>query len=175
MTSASRIRFPAAAILIVALFTMCASGFEVSSVITEPRGEQPDGTPVTVTADIDFATTSNLSFPADSELHLATDLYTAQWEPVLFLDGVQTKLIPETGNSMILRGWELSFPRTQHLRLRLTLTGTLPANRGGDLIRVQEIDAAREVQSTSRVELPAVPVTPLPVVTPKPTTRRTFT
>ncbi len=156
--------------LLFAWITPCVSALSVSSVTVDPPGDQAAGTPLTVNIGIDFPPDGTESFPSASELQLSTNLVDARWEPVLFLDGVKTELLPKTGKSLILPGWYLSYPRGQNLKLRVTLTGNLPQSLapGQMLVKIQETDAGHSIVSTAYVEMPAAPVTTLPTPTKRP-------
>jgi hypothetical protein len=160
--------------LLFAFLTPCISAFSVSSITVNPPGDTAAGTPLTVTVAIDFPPDGTVSFPSDSELQLSTNLADARWEPVLFLDGVKTELVPKTGKSLILQGWYLSYPRGQNAKLRVTLTGNLPQylSSGQNLVKIQETDSGHRIVSTAYVEMPAAPVTTLPTPTKKPATTK---
>lgn len=157
------------------------SAFTVASVYVTPRGDQPAGTPVTVSAAIDFSSPGKETFPAANELQMSTGLSDPHWFPVLVVEGVKTNLTEQSGKVLILPGWYLSYPAKQTAQLRVTLTGKIPATRspGQDILQVQELDSGARVVSTAHVEMPAGPVlapaqktttpsifTPIPTDTP---------
>lgn len=161
---------------------MPVSAFTLSSVNISPRGEQAAGTPMTVSAVIDFPSSGAVTFPSDSELRLSTDLLNPRWVPVLVLDGVDTGLLPESRKSFAISGYYLSYPPGQTVQVRLILTGNLPedVSPGRDLLSVQELDSGKNILKTARLDLPAIPATAVPAQVktslPKITTpKRTFT
>jgi len=173
------------AFLVFFLFFSCialpVSAFTVASIYVTPRGEQPDGTPMTVNATIDFSSPGTETFPAANELQMSTGLDDPHWYPVLVVDGVKTNLTEQSGSTLILPGWYLSYPSKQTAQVWVTITGTIPKNRplGQDILKVQELDSGYHVVSTAHVEMPAIPVlapaqktatpkifTPIPADTP---------
>ena len=161
--------------------TLSVSAFTVASIYVTPRGDQPAGTRVTVNATIDFSSPGTETFPQDNELQMSTDLADPHWLPVLVIDGVKTNLTEQSGSTLILPGWYLSYPSKQTAQIRVTLAGTIPSDRpsGQDILKVQELDSGYHVVSTAHVEMPAAPAlkpaqktatpqifTPIPADTP---------
>jgi hypothetical protein len=135
---------------------------------------------MTVGAVIDFFSRGNETFPAANGLHMSTGLGDPRWTRVLVLDGVETRLPPAAGSSSEVPGYYLSYPRTETVELKVTLTGTIPADTspGQDILKIQETDPDNTVVSTAHLEMPGAPlspVTPLPAPTKIPTTRKIFT
>ena len=163
---------------LLAFLTTGVYAFTLSSVNVNPRGEQAAGTPLAVSAVIDFPSAGTDTFPSDHELRLSTDLQNPHWVPVLVLDGVETNLLQESRESMTIAGYYLSYPPGQTVQVRVTLTGNLPedVSPGRDLLNARELDFAKNIVITARLDMPAPPVpTALPDPTKKPTTKKTFT
>jgi hypothetical protein len=159
-------------ILVVLIPGSCA--FTLSDTSVSPLGYQSAGTPVTVTAVIEFPRTgdSTETFPSARDLFMTTGLARARWEPVLILDERETRMPEESGNTLKIAGTYLSYPATQALKVRLTLTGSMPADASSskDFLRVQDIDAQDNVISTASIAMPEVPfVTPTVSTPPSPT------
>lgn len=161
--------FPALLILIA--FISGASAFTLAETSVSPLGYQPAGTPVTVTAVIGFPRQDLTSdtFPAAHDLVMSTGLAGARWEPVLVLDERETRMPAEHGGMQRISGSYLSYPGTQELKLRFTLTGTIPADASPskDFLRVQEVDAQQNVIATASIAMPEVPLV-IPTVSPLP-------
>lgn len=159
----------------------CVSAFTVSTVDVNPSGNLPAGTPVTVTVMIDFPSGGTETFPTADELLVTTDLEGQSWEPVLNLDGVETHLQQNAGDSLTISGWYLSYSPGQKERLRVTLTGTIPSNPSPrqDLVNIQEVDSGKNVVTTARVAMPEAPMmapSTTSIPTKKPTaTKKIFT
>ena len=131
--------------LLLACIIAGVSAFTLSSVTVNPRGEQAAGTPLTVSAVIDFPSAGTDTFPSDNELRMSTDLLNPRWAPVLVLDGVETNLLRESRESLTIAGYYLSYPPGQTVQVRMTLTGNLPedVSPGRDLLNVQELDSGK--------------------------------
>lgn len=166
-----------AVILLFTAITPCVSAFTISSVKVDPQGYQAAGTPMTVSFTMDFSPKSNVTFPSDGELLMSTNLVNARWIFVLLLNGAETSLPSKNSNSLVLPGWYLSYPSTQQVQVRGTLTGTMPADPSKDqnFLKVQEVDSGSAIISTEYLKMPALPATPLSTLTEKSTTRKTAT
>jgi hypothetical protein len=168
------------------------SAFSVSSVTISPPGSQVAGTPMTVIFVIDFPRGGNMSFPTSSELQMRTDLTDAYWVPVLVLDGDDSRLVIQSGESLVVSGWYLSYPSYQDVHLKVTVTGKVPENPSirQDLLKIDEVDSTKNSISTAHIAMPDAPMvslftntTPSTPSTPsapstatkKTTTKRTFT
>jgi hypothetical protein len=181
MKQFQRFRIFLAFFLLLACSMPCVSAFTVSSFTRDPPGYQAPGSPVTVDFAIDFSPQDSVTFPSSGELQMNTDLIGARWVPVLVLDGVETQLGPENGGSLVISGWYLSYPSTQHMQVLVKLSGNVPADlsRTHDLVRIQELDLTYRVVASARVELSQDPgmtlstPTKKPVI--KPTTMKIFT
>jgi hypothetical protein len=166
-----------AVFLLFAAIMPCVSAFTISSVKIDPQGYQAAGTPMTVSFTIDFSSKGNETFPSAGELLMSTNLADARWVPVLVLNGVETNLPSKNGNGLALPGWYVSYPSTEKVQVRGTLTGTMPAGLSTDrnFLKVQEVDSGSAVVSMARVEMPAPPVTTLTTPTEKPATNKPVT
>lgn len=167
---------------IFACIIPCVAAFTVSTVDVNPPGNLAAGTPVTVTVMIDFPSGGGTeTFPTGDELQVSTNLEGQSWEPVLNLDGVETNLQQNAGDSLTISGWYLSYSPGQKERLRVTLTGTIPANPSPrqDLVNIQEVDSGKNVVTTARVAMPESPImapSTTSIPTKKPTaTKKIFT
>ena len=169
------LRYLPAVFLIFACLTPCVSAFTLSAIDVTPRGYQAPGTPMTVNAQVVFSPEGTETFPQGSELKMSTDLVDPYWVPVLVLNGVETTLPQKNGGSLLLPGSFFSYPSTQDVQVKVTLTGKIPVDASPDrnFLRVQEIDSGDTVVSSAHVEMPAIPVTT--VSTQKPATKKTFT
>lgn len=162
--------------LLFASITSGVSAFTVSSITVNPPGEQTAGSPVTIDLVIDFPSGGSETFPSESELQLSTNLNDPHWVPALVLNGVKTNLLKNSGRSLIIKGYYLSYTRGQNVQLRLTLTGNLPSDlpTGQNLVKIQELDSGDNVISAAYVEMPAAPATTTSAPTKNPATQTTI-
>ena len=135
------------------------SAYTISSTKVNPPGYQAAGTPMTVMFVVDFPWRGNETFPQGSELQGSTDLDEAYWVPVLVLDGEDIRMTVQSGKSLVISGWYLSYPSYQDVHLMVTLTGKIPATPSSkqDLFRIQETDSNKNIVSTAHVEMPEAP------------------
>jgi hypothetical protein len=180
MTQFHRLPFLLAVFLLFTCITSFVSAFTVSSINVNPRGYQAAGTPMTVTFVVNFPSRDNETFPQTSELQISTNLDEASWVPVLILDSVDTRMAVQGGKSLVISGWYLSYPSYQHVQLVVSLTGKIPENSSPrqDLLKIDEVDSAKNIVSTARVAMPESPIITLSTIftpTKKPTTMKTFT
>jgi len=164
-----------AAFFLFASITPCVSAFTLSSVDVTPPGYQAAGTPMTVSSQIVFSPEGTETFPQASGLKMNTDLVDPYWVPVLVLNGVETTLPRKSGGSLLLPGSYLSYPSTQNVQLKVTVTGKIPVDASSDrvFLKIQEIDAGDTIVSSAHVAMPPTLVTT--VSTPKPSIKKTFT
>jgi hypothetical protein len=183
MTPVPRAGLFLAVLLLAAVLMLPVSAFSVSSVAITPQGNQPPGTPMTVRSIIDFPRTgSNVTFPQESELHMTTDLAGAYWVPILVLDGKEIHLEITSGEEAVVTGYYLNYPAYQNVQLVVTLTGNIPTSSmtSQNLLKVEELDADKNMVSTAHIAMPDVPVMSIPVAstappTKKPTIKKTIT
>jgi hypothetical protein len=111
---------------------------------------------------------------------MSTDLVNPYWIPVLVLDGKETHLEITAGKKMAIPGWYLSYTSSQNVQLLVTVTGNIPPNPTSiqNLLKIQEVDSAKNIVSTAHIAMPEAPVESLSTLstpTKKPTTIKTFT
>jgi hypothetical protein len=180
MTQFHRLSIFPAIVLLLACIMPYVSAFTVSSVSIDPPGNQAAGTPITVRSVIDFSSAGNGTFPQASELQMSTDLVNPYWVPVLDLDGKDTHMDIKAGGEMTIPGWYLSYPSSQNVQVMVTVTGNVPADPTPkqNLLKIQELDADKNVVSTAHIAMPEAPIMTQSTVsapTKKPTTKKTFT
>ena len=166
-----------AVFLLFAAITPGVSAFTISSVKVDPQGYQVAGTPMTVSFTLDFSSKGNETFPSNGELQMSTNLDDAQWKTVLVLNGVETNLPSKNGKALVHPGWYISYPSTERVQVRGTLTGKMPANPSADqkYLKVLEVDSGSAVVSMASLEMPTPPVTTLSTPAQKTTTKKPVT
>lgn len=169
-----------AVFLLLACLMPGVSAYTVTSLVNPP-GYQAAGTSMTVTFTVDLSSALKETFPQTGELQISTDLVNPHWAPVLVLEGARTRFPEESGSSLAISGWYLSYPPGSNEQLEVKLTGAVPENPSPrqNVVKIQEMDSGNNVVSSARVAMPDAPIATLsaPVSTPtkKPTTRKIFT
>ena len=148
-------------ILIITMIIPSVTAFTVTSTKVDPLGAQVAGTPMTVTAILEFSSEGNETFPPDGELLMSTDLDNPRWVPLLLLKTGETRLGEKTKGTVVLPGWYFSYPSTERVQMKLTLTGAMPQDPSPDknFLRIQELKADESIVSTAHVAMPAAPIT----------------
>lgn len=128
----------------IAIVLLCipgVAGFSVSSVTVIPPGYPDDLTQVTITCEI--PRTGILVY---DQLVFTTGLSSPVWEPVVIVHDSETPVTPAAmdGNRLILNGAALNFPEPVPAKLRVSVSGTVPANHTADqvLLDIRQIDSA---------------------------------
>jgi len=117
-----------AALVTIMLF-LCipaVSAFTVEGYQIDQSGALTPNTPVTISFKVGFSASNDLTFPAGSDLVLATDLSNPKWTYTLLLDGVENPRNPTGGKTLELSGFEISYPSKVDESIRVTLEGTTP-------------------------------------------------
>lgn len=182
--------------LCVLLFLACAvqaacGAINVQNVVVNPSGDLTSGksppNQVRVSYVINFVPEGGMTFSADSDLIMYTDMDNAHWSYSTVLDGIAAAPLTAVGRSVTIDGWDLSYPTRRSLSLQVNMTGDVPALTASArkiVVRVYEyssgieLNPARSLLREANVILPGSPVvsqtTGSPnyptVATPAPTT-----
>jgi hypothetical protein len=144
------------ALVVIALF-LCipaVSAFSVEGMTIDPSGSLVPNTAVTVSYKINFAASSGDTFSSGSDLVMSTDLTNAKWTYTLILDGVENPRNPETGKTLTLSGFELSYTSDIDEAIRVTLEGNAPSvDRTTDkiMVNIREVDSHGSIVSSTMV------------------------
>lgn len=151
-------------LIILAVFALllcipAVSAFTVEGMTIDPSGSLTPNTPVTVSFKVGFAASSDITFPAGSDLVLTTDLTNPKWTYTLILDGVENPRNPVGGKTLDLSGFELSYPSKVDESVRITLEGTAPTvdtTTDKIMVNVKEVDTNGNVVTSSMVNKTAL-------------------
>jgi hypothetical protein len=149
----------------------CASAFSVSSVTVDPSGLQVPEEPINVSFIVNFTASGGETFPSGSELQMSTELANPAWNWILILDGVENPRPESHASSLVLSGFELSYPQQVNQSIRAHLAGSIPSNpfASQKMLKIQEVDSNSNVVLSTVYNLELlVPVTTVPTPTPTP-------
>jgi len=118
-----------------------------------------------------------MTFSGNHELQMQTDLANAQWVIQVIVDGHNAARQTASGSVAFLNGALLSYPTNRDVSFTVTITGTVPAAAGTQVmvLQVEELDNAGSVVPGSVLTITQpvagqVPTetgtTPLPTMTP---------
>ncbi|MGA2121190.1 MAG: hypothetical protein ABSG49_04005 [Methanoregula sp.] len=147
------------AVIALILCIPAVSAFSVEGMTIDPSGSLTPSTPVTVSFKVGFSATSDVTFPAGSDLVLTTDLTNPKWTYTLILDGVENPRNPVGGKTLDLSGFELSYPSKVDESLRITLEGTTPTvdtTTEKIMVNVKEVDTNGNTVTSSMVNKTAL-------------------
>jgi len=135
-------------LLLLIVGIQIVSAVTVSNPVINPTGDLTAGTNVSVSFKIDMTPIGSETFPKDNTLQIFTDLNNPQWTTTLIRDGVNQPLPPDTGNSIYMTGWILSYPSSVQESILVTLEGSVPSvtkSMNKSIVLVQELNARNEV------------------------------
>jgi hypothetical protein len=147
------------AVIALILCIPAVSAFSVEGMTIDPSGSLTPSTPVTVSFKVGFSATSDVTFPAGSDLVLTTDLTDPKWTYTLILDGVENPRNPVGGKTLDLSGFELSYPSKVDESIGVTLEGTTPTvdtTTEKIMVNVKEVDTNGNTVTSSMVNKTAL-------------------
>jgi len=128
------------------------AGVAVSNPVINPTGDLTAGTNVSVSFKVDMTPSGSETFPKGNTLQLFTDLNNPKWVTTLIKNGVESALSQDTGHSVFISGWLLSYPSTVSESIRVTLEGSVPSvtkSMNKTIVLVQELDMNNAVIPSS--------------------------
>ena len=144
-------------LIVATLVVVCvaaASAVMVSNPVINPTGDLSTGTNVSVSFKIDMTPSGDSTFPHENTLQVYTDLNSAKWKAILTRDGVEHPLPEESGHSIYLTGWVLSYPSSVQESVKVFLEGTVPPvskSMNKSIVLVQELDSKNTIIPASIV------------------------
>ena len=148
-------------VVVIALF-LCipaVSAYTVEGMTIEPSGALTPGSAVTASFKVQFGASSDLTFPAGSDLVMTTDLTSPTWSYTVILDDVENPRNPVGGKTLDLSGFELSYPSSVDEAIRVTLQGTAPSvdtTTEKIIVNIKEVDTNGNVVASSMINKTAL-------------------
>jgi len=128
------------------------AGVAVSNPVINPIGDLTAGTNVSVSFKVDMTPSGSETFPKGNTLQLFTDLNNPKWVTTLIKNGVESALSQDSGHSVFISGWLLSYPSTVSESIRVSLEGSVPSvtkSMNKTIVLVQELDMNNAVIPSS--------------------------
>jgi len=125
-----------------------ASAVTVSNPVINPTGDLTTGTNVSVSFKIDMTPSGSETFPAANTLQIFTDLNSPKWTTTIIRDGVNHPPAQDTGHSIYMTGWILSYPASVQESVQVTLEGSVPGvarSMNKTIVLVQELDSRNTI------------------------------
>ncbi|MBR1369164.1 hypothetical protein RJ53_06525 [Methanocalculus chunghsingensis] len=110
----------------LALCTVSVSAFTVQPPSGIPSGDLAPGTRVNIDTTVSFPTTSGTTFPSSDTLQFYTELESVRWNIVIVLNAIENPRPLDTGRIVRISGFELEYPGSMDLKVRVNLEGTTP-------------------------------------------------
>jgi hypothetical protein len=124
------------------------AGVAVSNPVINPTGDLTAGTNVSMSFKVDMTPSGSETFPKGNTLQFFTDLNNPKWTTSLIKEGVESALPQDSGHSIFISGWLLSYPSSVTESVRVTLEGSVPSvpkSMNKTLLLVQELDGNNAV------------------------------
>jgi hypothetical protein len=167
---------------VIAFIAVClcifpaAATLNLNSIVISPTDEAvAPGTGMNVSADIEIIPSGATTFTSSHTLVLSTGLEDARWNVVVYVNGIQGAVIPQTGNYVFVNGFLLSYPTNRDVSVKVALEGMAPIASGETqftVFQMQELNNENQpvggsVQTITRnLTLPSTPVSSPPTTAP---------
>lgn len=125
------------------------SAYKVETAEVTPDGDLQAGVPVTVSAVVDFPTTSGTSFPTQDTFSLFSELESPRWNWAVVISGNENPKPEGYGKFFKISGFELEYPKENSVKLHVTLDGTVPnvsTTQNLTVLRFQHLDQSSKVR-----------------------------
>lgn len=119
-------------VILLLFITQSVSGsITVRNMVITPSGNLVSGEEppqeVRVSFAINFIPEGGMTFSSSNSLGMFTDLENARWSYATVIDGNPASPLVESGDSLSINGWVLSYPSRRDLSVLVNLTGEVPA------------------------------------------------
>jgi hypothetical protein len=146
----------------------------LNSIVISPPGEAvAPGTAMNVSADIEIIPSGATTFTSSHTLVLSTGLEEARWNVVVYVNGIQGAVIPQTGNYVFVNGFLLSYPTNRDVSVKVALGGMAPIASGESqftIFQMQELNNENQAVGGSVQIITRNLTTPPTTVSTPPTT-----
>jgi len=170
-------------IFLILIIQSVSGTISVRNIVVTPSGDLVSGQnppgQVLATFAVNFIPEAGMTFSSSNSLDMVTDLENARWSYATVLDGNANPPLTDTGDSLSINGWLLSYPSKRDLTVLVNLTGEVPtvsATEKMNLVTVGVYNGGTEVYPGSAVKremnvvLPGSPAVPstTPAIQPSP-------
>jgi len=145
-------------ILLFVIIQSVSGAISIRNMVVTPSGDLVSGeTPpeqVLVSFAVNFIPEGGMTFSSSNTLDMFTDLKNARWSYATVLDGNANSPLTDTGDSLDISGWVLSYPSRRDLTVLVNLTGEVPtvsATGKKTLVKVGIYNGGNEVYPGSAV------------------------
>ncbi len=143
-------------VLLTILLACCAlCAFSVTAITVQPptglpTGDLTPGTRVNIETTItNFISASGTTFPGSDTLQFYTDLDSPKWNIAIVLNSIENPRPVESGRTVRISGFDLEYPSTSELKVRVSLEGVVPdvsATSDKTVMRIRQLDSSDNVR-----------------------------
>ena len=152
---------------IIALVCIASATTSVGNIQISPSGDLVSGkTEASASFSVMFSSSGGYTFDSDHVLSMDTELDNPTWAYSLIMDGNENPAKSVVGPNIRLSGWELSYPSSQEISLKVKLAGTAPqVNTSTEkiVLRVRELDNRNVVITGTEVTKKKMVINPASV------------
>jgi hypothetical protein len=126
------------------------------SIAITPSGDLVSGqTQSSASFKVNFVSSGGYTFDSGNSLQMETDLTNATWTYNTILDGIENPSKTEVGTNIRLSGWELSYPSSREISLKVKVAGTAPVVTTSTekiIVKVREVGSSNTLVGTEVVK-----------------------
>jgi hypothetical protein len=142
-------------LVLTTLVSMGSAAIQVGNVLITPTGDLVSGvTRASASFTVSFPSSGGYTYDSTNILQMDTDLDQPTWTYNTILDGIENPSKTESGPNIRVSGWELSYPSSRTVSLKVRLDGIAPTVATSDekiIFRVRETDSRNVVVGTEVV------------------------
>ena len=134
-----------------ALCCISATAITVQPPTGLPTGDLTPGTRVNIETTItNFISASGTTFPGTDTLQFYTDLDSPRWNIAIVLNSIENPRPVESSRTVRISGFDLEYPSTSELKVRVSLEGVVPdvsATSDKTVMRIRQLDSSDNVRA----------------------------
>lgn len=142
-------------LILTTLVSMGSAAIQVGNVLITPTGDLVSGvTRASTSFTVSFPSSGGYTFDSTNILQMDTELDQPVWTYNTILDGIENPSKTESGPNIRVSGWELSYPSSRTVSLKVKLDGVAPTVTTSEekiIFRVRETDSRNAVVGTEVV------------------------
>lgn len=143
-------------ILLISIVSIASASISVGNIAITPSGDLVSGqTQSSASFTVKFGSSGGYTFDSGNTLKMETDLEDATWSYYIILDGAENPSKTEVGSNIQLSGWELSYPSSREISLKVKVDGTAPVVTNSTekiIVRIRELGSSNTLVGTEVVK-----------------------
>ncbi len=143
-------------IVLISIVGVVSASISVGNIAITPSGDLVSGqTQSSASFKINFVSSGGYTFDSGNSVQMETDLADATWTYNTVLDGIENPSKTEAGSNIRLSGWELSYPSSREISLKVKVAGTAPVVTNSTekiIVKVREVGSNNNLVGTEVVK-----------------------